>query len=313
MRFPYKSSPLQQTYPGISNFAVKHMKNAKTLYQEVVNRIALSESVDEIKTMALLIMENIFDVSRTDIVAEKPILIDTNSLVLLDQYIGRLNTGEPVQYILGESYFFGRVFRVEPSVLIPRPETELLISIVLSWKKSLSRQGPEGFRVLDIGTGSGCISVTLRLESPETAVFATDISDAAIAVAKKNAESYNANITFLNHDILTEDIPFRDIDVIVSNPPYVTRSESSDMKENVLRFEPHSALFVPDDDPLIFYREILDKSKGVLRRPGMVVVEINEKFGKEVADLFMAKGFVEVKIVSDVEGKARVVRGVNGG
>lgn len=286
------------------------MKNSKTLYQEVVNRITLSEHVDEIKSIALLIMENIFGVSRTDIVAGKSIIAEKKHLTLLDKYIERLNTGEPVQYILEKTCFFGRIFHVDPSVLIPRPETELLITTVLSWKTSLTPARPQRMRVLDIGTGSGCIPITLRLECPEIEVFATDISAAALSVAKKNAAFHNVEITFLNHDILNEDIPFNDIDVIVSNPPYVARSEGRDMKENVLGFEPHGALFVPDDDPLMFYKQIVNKSKAVLGHRGLLVVEINERFGREVVNLFTSEGFIEVKIASDVEGKPRVVRGV---
>lgn len=287
------------------------MKNSKTLYQEVVTGITLSESVDEITSIALLIMENVFGVSRTDIVAGKPIMAGAKDLVRLKKYIDRLNRGEPVQYILKETYFFGRVFHVRPSVLIPRPETELLVRTVLTWKESFTPARHRRMSVLDIGTGSGCIPVTLRLELPETEIYATDISAAALAVAKENAASHDADITFLNHDILNEDIPLDEIDVVVSNPPYVTRSEANDMKQNVLRFEPHGALFVPDDDPLLFYKEIVKKSKVVLRDSGLLAVEINEKFAGEVAYLFTREGFMKVDVLNDLDGKPRVIRGVS--
>lgn len=286
------------------------MKNSRALYQEAVKKITLSESVDEIKSMVLLLMEHTFGISRTDIVAGKPIVPEPQQLSQLDQYIERMNTGEPVQYILEEAYFCGRIFHVNPSVLIPRPETEVLISVILSWEKKYRPEGAGRIKVLDIGTGSGCIPVTLRLEWPLSDVYATDISAAALKVARHNAERHQAEISFLKHDILHDDIPFGDIDVIISNPPYVTRSEANDMKQNVLGFEPHGALFVPDDDPFIFYKEIVSKSKAVLAHAGLLAVEINEKFGREIAGIFHAEGFIHVEVVNDVDGKPRVVQGL---
>ena len=286
------------------------MKNSKVLFQELIANIRLPESPEEITTMAYLMLEKTVGVSNTDIMAGKQILVPMEAIHTLQRFIDRINEGEPLQYVLGEAYFFGRNFQVNPSVLIPRPETEELIRTVLAWTEDITNK-KAGFplRVLDIGTGSGCIATTLSLELRDAEVYASDVSNAALSVALDNVEAHGAKITLLHHDILKEKIPVYGLDIIVSNPPYVAESESREMKPNVLQFEPHLALFAPDEDPLVFYREITRKAKVTLRPSGLLAVEINERFGNEVSQLFIDNGFRAVEVIPDVSGKSRVVRG----
>ena len=167
------------------------------------------------------------------------------------------------------------------------------------------------FRVLDIGTGSGCIPVTLFNELPPvTHIYATDVSNAALSVAVNNADIHHAEITFIEHDILKEKLPFTALDVVVSNPPYVTQREKEHMHLNVLAYEPHDALFVPDNDPLLFYREIVRQSHDVLNPNGLLAVEINEKYSQEVSDLLTSGGFREVRVETDIGAKPRIVHGL---
>lgn len=288
------------------------MRNSKTLFQEVVERIDLDESPDEIRSITYFLLTSLFSITKTDILAGKMVPFTGTSARALEKFVARINAGEPVQYILGEEYFFGRKFHVNPSVLIPRPETEGLVRVILDYKRSVPGERLIGrpFKILDIGTGSGCVPVTLFLEIPKAEIYGTDISNAALSVALNNAEIHKAEITFIEHNILTEPIPVSGLDVVVSNPPYVTDKEKAQLDKNVLDHEPHEALFVPDDDPLLFYRHIVNKAREALNADGLLAVEINEKFGKEVSALFLQVGFKEVEVVDDVSGKPRIVRGL---
>jgi release factor glutamine methyltransferase len=288
------------------------MKNSKALLQQVIDGIDLEESAEEIRSIAYVLLTGLFNITKTDILAGKMVPFPEDTSRVLQKFLLRLNKGEPVQYVLGEEYFYGRKFQVNPSVLIPRPETEGLIRAALSYEARLSERNNKGvgLKVLDIGTGSGCIPVTISLELPAANVFATDVSNAALSVAVGNAQRYGANITFIEHSILTEQIPIADLDVVLSNPPYVTVKEKELMNTNVLKYEPHQALFVPDNDPLIFYREISKKANEVLKTGGFLAVEINERFGKDVEDMFLHAGFKEVEIQADISGKDRIVSGV---
>lgn len=290
------------------------MKNSTSLIQEVVTRLHLNDTPEEIRSIAELLFEHLFGLSRTDIMAGKSVAVGEDTVAELQKMVDRLNKGEPVQYVLGQAEFYGRKFHVNPSVLIPRPETEELVRAVVEYERELrlgSRNEP--LRVLDIGTGSGCIPVTLFHEAAPAEIYATDKSTAALAVAVGNADTYGAKITFIENDILKGKLPVSGLDVIVSNPPYVTEKEKREMKSNVVEFEPHEALFVSDVDPLIFYKAIARQSKEVLKSEGMLAVEINEKFGKEVAALLVENGFARVAIVKDVAGKDRLVTGTKVG
>lgn len=212
----------------------------------------------------------------------------------------QIEAGCPPQYITGYADFCDRRFAVRPGVLIPRPETEELIRWIREDK-------PEKLRMLDIGTGSGCIAVTLAADFPEAAVSAADISETALEVARRNAEANHAAIRFMRCDILTE-TPAGTYDLIVSNPPYVTKKEQAAMRDNVLSHEPELALFVPDDDPLLFYRAIAKHGKQLLSPGGRLYFEINEAYGREVLALLLSEGYDGVELRADIYDKPRMVK-----
>ncbi len=277
------------------------MTNSKELFNQLVSCITLQEDKNEIQSIVYLLLENKLSLSRIDILTEK--IIDLPDQLRFDQDLTRINNHEPIQYILGKEEFFGRNFAVNPAVLIPRPETELLIHEI---KKFVTHQNKRNLRILDIGTGSGCIAITLALEIPDAEISALDVSNEALACASKNASGVNARVVFENVDILKEEINNR-YDLIVSNPPYIANSEKESMKRNVLDFEPHLALLVPENDPLLFYRVIGLKSRSALTLGGSLWFEINENFGKEVKSLLEEQGYNNVQIKKDLDNKDRIV------
>ncbi|HEX6226702.1 MAG TPA: peptide chain release factor N(5)-glutamine methyltransferase [Chryseolinea sp.] len=283
------------------------MINSKTLFRDFVNRIELVESPGEIESMAYLVFENLLHLTKSSIMSGTAVLLMPATEKKLGEIISRINRAEPVQYILGESFFFGRTFAVNSAVLIPRPETEELIRVVTEHVRAL----PQGRRprILDIGTGSGCIAVTLALELRDSEIFGTDISSQALITASGNAARLNASVQFLNHNVLKDKIPFS-TDVIVSNPPYIAWEERATMDKNVLDYEPDLALFVDSADPLKFYKAIVKRSRESLTPEGLLAVEINERFGNEVRELFEKNNFYEVALIKDAFGKDRIVKGV---
>jgi release factor glutamine methyltransferase len=285
------------------------MKNSKTLFHDLVSGIKLPEDKEEIESIVYQVMEYVFGLTRTDVLAEKSIADDSEKQRALRRIVQRLNKYEPIQYITGEAEFYGRKFKVNPSVLIPRPETEELTEELLShWEELFSDKKP--VRILDIGAGSGCIPITLKLEKGEAEVFATDVSERALKVAEENSKRLNAEVKFLKHNILDEDIPYRELDIVVSNPPYISVEEKNLMKRNVVEYEPPLALFVPNDDPLLFYKSIARKGLVVLNNGGLLIVEINERYGKEVAAALKDEGFTNIEIIKDLSGKDRMVKGL---
>lgn len=280
------------------------MKNSKALFHDFIDRITLPEDADEITSIGFIVFENMFGLARTEIMTGRE--IPSYPEKKLSDVISRLNAHEPVQYILGEAFFYGRKFHVNPAVLIPRPETEELVSHIIQFSKLTSAGN---FKVIDIGTGSGCIPVTLSLEIEGSDVYATDISEPALYVARNNAGLHHTSVSFLHHNILSEELPGKNLDAVVSNPPYISEGERTAMKANVLAHEPHLALFVDGDDPLIFYRAIARQAKDVLKPSGMLCVEINEHFGKEVVTIFQHEGFINIQLIRDLQGKNRIVKG----
>lgn len=216
----------------------------------------------------------------------------------------RLKKGEPIQYILGKAPFYGHEFLVNSFTLIPRNETEELVHLILKENKS------PGLKVLDIGTGTGCIPISLALEMNQAEVYGLDISEEALEVARKNAKLLHAEVTFLKCNILEELPPIEDLDILVSNPPYIPEKGKAEMHQNVLDFEPGLALFVPDHDPLLFYRVIAEKGRQILKPNGKLYFEINEKYGLEVTDLLRSLGYQELKVLKDLNGKERMVSGI---
>ena len=213
----------------------------------------------------------------------------------------RLKTGEPIQYILGHGPFYGREFSVSPATLIPRSETEELVHLIL-------KENPaEGLTILDIGTGTGCIPITLKLEMKAARVFGLDVSEEALEVAIENGKILHAQVDFLKCDILKETPILPPLDILISNPPYVAWSEKSQMHPNVLEFEPHLALFVSDDDPLLFFRVIGEKGKLLLKPGGKLYFESNEQYAFQVAELLNRMGYSEVNVLKDINGKNRMI------
>lgn len=249
-------------------------------------------------------MEVGFDLSMTDIVCGKVESLDESELGSIQR---RLLAGEPVQYVLGRADFGGRTFMVSPGVLIPRPETYELCQHVV---RHLAHQSSP--TVLDIGTGSGCIACTLAAELPQAQVTAWDISEEALDVARRNAEALHVHVAFEQVDVLNTPFslftfPFSLFNVIVSNPPYIGQSEAATMEPWVLEHEPHQALFVPDDDPLLFYRHIADYAMTALCDDGMLFFEINPRHSEALRQMLTAKGFHDIQVIDDQYGKQRFI------
>jgi release factor glutamine methyltransferase len=270
------------------------MANSKEVFEGIKRKLTLGER-DEIEAIALALMRHHYGFSLTDILSQRPI-----EVLDLASEIDRLNGNEPLQYVLGEADFYGRKFEVSRSTLIPRPETELLVSEILRTK-------PSSPSILDIGTGSGCIAITLGLEIKDSKVCALDKSEAALNIAAANSRRFAVGIDFELADFLKDEKHLAPVDIVVSNPPYVRHSEKRLMKANVLDYEPHQALFVPDEDPLLFYKAIASKGKTLFKPSGKVFLEINENFGQEVKRLFDHSGFKKVRVKKDLDLKDRIL------
>ena len=280
------------------------MLTAKTLFNQLVSEITSVYEENEAKSIIYLLLEHYLKLSKTDIFIGKSIPQDLD----FHEIIQRIKAQEPIQYIIGETEFYGRKFKVTPDTLIPRPETEELIQLTIKSISTIPNSQP---LVLDIGTGSGCIAISLACELTNAQVYAYDISEEALKIAKKNAEINAANVFFEKVNILESfTIHHSPFTVIVSNPPYVMNSEKTDMERNVLEYEPHLALFVEDNDPLIFYRKIAEFAAKNLIDKGLCIVEINQAFGLETAELFWNQGFHEVEVIKDMFGKDRMVKAV---
>ena len=288
----------------------------------------------EAKAIVRMVMEERFGLSFADILCGKTDSLSDVERQELEQIMCRLEKGEPVQYVLGTAIFCGRQFHVAPGVLIPRPETEKLVR---GWGAIPSTLDPRPSTILDIGTGSGCIAITLALENPDAYVEAWDISEEALAIARDNAKRLGANVVFKKVDILNPRLSTLDFDLrstsvatrhteselspalaapsvrpfttIISNPPYICEKERATMETNVLNYEPETALFVPDDDPLLFYRHIADFALTGLQADGELRFETNPLYVEDVAAMLKEKGFTNVTIHPDQFGKQRFVRG----
>jgi len=252
--------------------------------------------------MLLLIFEDIFQVSKVEVLAGKLIIVSDKQKQILDNALKDLQREKPVQYILGEAYFYGRKFKVNDKVLIPRPETEELVHHILKKMKKGVK-----YNVLDIGTGSACIPITLTLEHSFVNALALDISSEALEIAKMNATWHNVQVHFSQQDILNtpaEKLP-QFLDIVVSNPPYVTLSEKKLMQKNVVDYEPDLALYVPEENPLIFYEVIAEKSLSILHRKGFLFFELPENRYLDIVKLLEQMPFEQIKTYKDFRGKTR--------
>jgi release factor glutamine methyltransferase len=283
--------------------------------------IQLSPLYDEreIEAIFFIYIENKLDVKKYQYFLNPDIWIEFEYAD-----IETLANGVPIQYVIGETIFCGLPFQVNPSVLIPRPETEELVATILGREKGGGGKSPSNFegvagkagrgslyqnKILDIGTGSGAIAITLAKNIKNATVWATDISKDALETARKNATHHDIAITFLFHDILKDDIAFLpdDLDIIVSNPPYIPQSERANLHKNVINYEPGTALFVPDETPLIFYKTIACIAKKNLREGGFLYFETHEKFHSELSVMLTVIGFKEIELWNDMNGKPRFI------
>jgi release factor glutamine methyltransferase len=269
----------------------------------------------EIDSFFFLILEEFMGLKRIDIVLKSDFLIDKKSLNLMQIATKQLEQEIPIQYIIGKTEFFGLPFHVNKEVLIPRPETEELVEQVLK-KVSLIKTcntsknetiKEKQLKVLDIGTGSGCIAISLKKQLPSSEVSALDVSNKALRVAKKNALLNNVDINFIHLDILKTNDLEKLYDVIISNPPYVRELEKKEIKNNVLNNEPHLALFVDNKNPLLFYNKIAELAKKFLIKNGQLHFEINQYLGKETIKLLAEKGFKNIQLKKDIFGNDRII------
>lgn len=258
----------------------------------------------EARAVTDYVLDVCFGLSKADIMCGAVEEMTAEKTAELNKIFGRLTEGEPVQYVLGRAEFSGRWFNVRPGVLIPRPETEELCAWITADSKASASP-----KVLDIGTGSGCIAITLQIDMPESNVTAWDISADALDVARENAQQLGANVNFVKQDALNAK-PEGEWDVIVSNPPYICEKEKKDMAVNVLEHEPHTALFVPDADPLLFYRAITRLAVQTLNKGGRLYFEINPIYADDTCRMMQAEGMTAVELRSDMYGKQRMAKGV---
>ena len=259
----------------------------------------------EIRGFTELIFEHLLNYTKTDILINNNTKLSKSAFFQIKEFIYQLRSFKPIQYILGESWFFDLKLEVSPDVLIPRQETEELVKWVID------TTGRNSVKVLDIGTGSGCIGIALALNLPFSEIVATDISEKAISLAERNAQLCGAGIEFILEDIFTPVIvKSGKYDIIVSNPPYVTESEKLLTDKNVLHYEPVAALFVPDHQALIYYEAIVALAREVLNPGGRLFFEINESKLAEIEQLLKRQMFSNVELRKDINGKYRMARAV---
>jgi release factor glutamine methyltransferase len=279
------------------------LKNYKDIFK---NELAAIYDEQEIESFFYILLEKFHDLKRIDLALNPEMVMDGNHLKQWKNVISELKTQKPIQYILGETEFFGLRFEVNENTLIPRPETEELVELIIN-DEGKGKREERKVKVLDIGTGSGCIAISLAKNILNAEVSAIDVSGKALATAKKNAETNEVNVDFLLKDILeTEDLE-QQFDIIVSNPPYVRNLEKAEIKPNVLEYEPHLALFVEDTDALLFYRKIAQLAKKNLNSKGKLYFEINQYLGKETVQLLESLGFKNVELKKDIYGNDRMI------
>ena len=297
-------------------------------YNQLWKRLTAIYNEREAQAIVRTVLDALFGMSLTDICLGKVTQLSADDTTRLEKIMQRLEKSEPVQYVLGAGWFAGRLFDVAPGVLIPRPETEDLVKWACDEAKEkekednskeergkeeeeVSEKGEEAPHpsILDIGTGSGCIAITVALALPQARVTAWDISTDALAIAAGNAHRLGASVRFEHQDALNAPDDEERWDVIVSNPPYICDKERADMSDNVLSYEPELALFVPDSDPLLFYRAIARYASKALKPGGRLLFETNTAYVHEVAQAMADEGFTAIEVRNDCFGKARMVKG----
>ena len=281
--------------------------------QQLIYRLMEHYEVEESKNIAAIVMENVTGWAKIDQVNNKHVSLSPTIIKQIEEIAERLEKNEPIQYILNEAWFFGMKLYVDNTVLIPRPETEELTEWILRTIGKWPQKTDRNYKIMDVGTGSGCIPIALRKHLPgyfET--WACDIDDLALTVARRNADDLEALVDFVPMNFLDsaqrQQLPM--IDVLVSNPPYVAMNEKDQLHPNVIKHEPERALFVPDNDPLVFYAALADHAIEKVYHGGYLFVEIHEERAKDVVKLFEQKGLRDVEVKKDMQGKERMVRAV---
>jgi release factor glutamine methyltransferase len=282
------------------------LKNYKTIF---LNELASLYDEKEIESFFYLVLEKFHHQKRIDLALNPEMILDKKQVSLWNSVVVELKKQKPIQYILGVTEFYGLPFIVNENVLIPRPETEELVDLIITNESRENRE--EGkVSILDVGTGSGCIAITLAKNLSNAEVFAIDVSEEALEVAKKNAVLNNVDVTFHLKDILKVDNLEQQFDTIVSNPPYVRNLEKAAINSNVLDYEPHLALFVADNEALLFYRKITQLAKLHLKPKGKLYFEINQYLGKETIALVESFGFKNVILHKDIYGNDRMIAAI---
>ena len=277
--------------PNVMNVSVSHIRRA---LQE-------SYSVQEAANLSRIVCCEMLGQTTIDYYLGKDIILSSKEMQKLNGILARLLNFEPIQYIQGTARFLERSYHVAPGVLIPRPETEELVEVML-------REIPSDARILDIGTGSGCIAISLSKAFPNAKVTAWDVSEDALCIARRNNDDLQASVCFVKQDVLAwRGDGGQCYDVIVSNPPYITESEKQEMERNVLDWEPFSALFVPNNDPLLFYRRIGELGRMMLVDGGRLYFEINRAYGVDTAMMLCGQGYTGIRILKDISGNDRFV------
>ena len=275
------------------------------IYDYIKRVLAEYYAAGEAAALGKWILTDCFHLSAVDLYAGKDTNFSKESRERLEDILSRLKRYEPLQYITGETSFCGLPLKVTPAVLIPRPETEELIDWIVA-----DNEGSCGKTVLDVGTGSGCIPIALAVRLKKARVFSWDVSEAALQVAAENVARNAADVTLQQVDVLQPDYPEFRTDILVSNPPYITEKERNGMDRNVLDWEPDLALFVPDDDPLVFYRRIAEIGWRQLVPSGTLYYEINQAYGGETTELLRSIGYVNVELRKDLSGNDRMIKAV---
>ena len=257
----------------------------------------------EIQSFFNILVEFKLHLSRIELALQHNFELHDDDFLFLQNVLSELKYQIPIQYIIGETEFYGLLFKVDKNVLIPRPETEELVDWIIQ-----NHKNEQNIKILDIGSGSGCIAISLAKNLPKAQVSAIDISAEALSVAKNNAALNKVNVNFLNADILKIQKLNADFDIIVSNPPYVRELEKDQMQQNVLANEPHIALFVKNENPLLFYDKIAELAKNHLTENGVLYFEINQYLGNETVELLKTKGFKNIEVKKDIYGVDRMVK-----
>ncbi|GGC78740.1 release factor glutamine methyltransferase [Flavobacterium lutivivi] len=291
------------------------LKNYKTIF---ISELTSIYDEVEAESFFYLSLEKLYNLKRIDLALQPNFELTESEVDNWNNILDDLKSQKPIQYILGETEFYGLPFLVNENVLIPRPETEELVQLIIIESQMIKK---ETIRILDIGTGSGCIAVSLAKKLPHAEVFAIDVSEEALKVAQKNAEINQVSISFIQTNILeTNNLtqlstnnqqPTTAFDIIVSNPPYVRHLEKDEIKKNVLDYEPHLALFVEDNDALLFYRKIAQLSKTSLTQDGKLYFEINQYLGKETVELLEELEYKNTKLLKDIYGNDRMIVSTN--